>query len=106
MDVDEATALIGRRVKQYRLNQDLTQEDLATLAGVSLRAIKNAEAGKSTLATYTAVMQALGRIDNLLAAFPDEGVSPVQLLKSTTNAKKRASGKRQIEAEKPRELDW
>ncbi|WP_286844336.1 helix-turn-helix domain-containing protein, partial [Idiomarina sp. UBA4206] len=76
MDSDRVSALIGQRVRQYRLNQDLTQEDLATLANVSLNAVKSAEGGKSTLPTYVAILQALGHIDNLLAAFPDEGVSP------------------------------
>ena len=102
----DAAVLIGRRVKQYRLNQDLSQEDLAMLAGVSLKAVKNSEGGKSTLSTYAAIMIALGRIDNLLAAFPDDGVSPVQLLKSKVDSKKRASGKRQINVKKEEELDW
>ncbi|MCG8464648.1 MAG: helix-turn-helix domain-containing protein [Xanthomonadales bacterium] len=106
MSADKTAVVIGQRVKQYRLNQDLSQEDLSKLAGVSLKAVKNAEAGKSTLSTYVAVMMALGRIDYLLAAFPDDGISPVQLLKSTTNAKKRASGKKQINVKKQEALDW
>lgn len=106
MNADDTAVLIGRRVKQYRLNQDLSQEDLAMLAGVSLKAVKNSEGGKSTLSTYAAIMIALGRIDNLLTAFPDDGVSPVQLLKSKKNVKKRASGKRQVDVKKEDELDW
>ncbi|MCV6613463.1 MAG: helix-turn-helix domain-containing protein [Cellvibrionaceae bacterium] len=106
MNADNTAVLIGRRIKQYRLNQDLTQEDLAMLAGVSLKAVKNSEAGKSTLGTYAAIMIALGRQDQLLAAFPDEGVSPIQLLKSKTNSKKRASGKRKINPNPEQELDW
>ncbi|MCY3769116.1 MAG: helix-turn-helix domain-containing protein [Gammaproteobacteria bacterium] len=106
MNADDAAVLIGRRVKQYRLNQDLSQENLAMLAGVSLKAVKNSEGGKSTMSTYAAIMMALGRIDHLLAAFPDDGVSPVQLLKSKANSKKRASGKRQITVDKEQELDW
>ncbi|MBL4742396.1 MAG: transcriptional regulator, partial [Idiomarina sp.] len=52
MDSDRVSVIIGQRVRQYRLNQDLTQEDLATLANVSLNAVKSAEGGKSTLPTY------------------------------------------------------
>lgn len=106
MNADDAVVLIGQRVKQYRLNQDLSQEDLSKLAGVSLKAVKNAEGGKSTMNTYAAIMMALSRIDDLLAAFPDDGVSPVQLLKSKKNSKKRASGKRQIDVKKEEDLDW
>jgi transcriptional regulator with XRE-family HTH domain len=104
--IDDLAKLIGLRVRQYRLNQDLTQEDLSQLAGVSLKAVKNAEQGKSTIITYAAIMAALGRTDSLLGAFPDDGVSPVQLLKSTTKEKKRASGKRNIELTGNQELDW
>ncbi len=106
MDAKRIPTVIGQRVKQYRLNQDLTQEDLATLANVSLNAVKSAESGKSTLPTYVAILQALGHIDKLLAAFPDEGVSPVQLLKSTTKQKKRASGKTRVQPGDKGELDW
>ncbi|MCH2454646.1 MAG: helix-turn-helix domain-containing protein [Idiomarina sp.] len=106
MDSERVSAVIGQRVRQYRLNQDLTQEDLATLANVSLNAVKSAESDKSTLPTYVAILQALGRIDNLLAAFPEEGVSPVQLLKSSTKQKKRASGKTRVKPADNEELDW
>ncbi|MFU8785066.1 helix-turn-helix domain-containing protein [Aliidiomarina sp.] len=106
MGSKDIPALIGQRVKQYRLNQDLTQEDVATLANISLNAVKSAESGRSTLPTYVAILQALGHIDNLLAAFPDEGVSPVQLLKSSTKQKKRASGKTRVQPAGNKELDW
>lgn len=106
MHSERIPAIIGQRVKQYRLNQDLTQEDLATLAKVSLNAVKAAESGKSTLPTYVSILQALGHIDNLLAAFPDEGVSPVQLLKSSTKQKKRASGRKRVQPADNEELDW
>ena len=106
MNSERIPIIIGQRVRQYRLNQDLTQEDLATLANVSLNAVKSAESDKSTLPTYVAILQALGRIDNLLAAFPEEGVSPVQLLKSSTKQKKRASGKTRVKPADNEELDW
>ncbi len=106
MAAPSISKIIGQRVKQYRLNQDLTQEDLATLAQVSLNAVKSAESGKSTLPTYTAILEALGRADQLLAAFPDEGVSPVQILKSSTKRKQRASGKNRVKAPDNKELDW
>lgn len=106
MKYEQASAIIGQRVKQYRLNQDLTQEGLATLANVSLNAVKTAESGKSTLPTYVSILQALGHIDKLLAAFPDEGISPVQLLKSSTKKKQRASGKKRVSARSNEELDW
>ena|GEM_PF-601400 len=87
------------------MNQGLTQEDLAILANISLNAVKFAEGGESTLPTYVAILQVLGHIDNLLAAFPDESVSPLQLLKSSTKQKKRASGKTRVKPADNEELD-
>ncbi|MFC4701035.1 helix-turn-helix domain-containing protein [Glaciecola siphonariae] len=106
MTVAEIAELIGSRVKQYRLNRDLTQEDLATLASLSLNAIKKAEAGKSTLETYVSIMKALDLTEQFLSAFPDYGVSPIQLLKAKDNQKKRASGKTVIQTLNEEELDW
>ncbi|RVU37706.1 XRE family transcriptional regulator [Rheinheimera riviphila] len=106
MNANDVAELIGQRVRQYRLNQDLSQEALAQLASISLKAVKNAEGGKSTLSTYSALMLALGRIDYLLAAFPDDGISPVQLLHSSTQQKKRASGKTTAVISSKQELDW
>lgn len=106
MNANHISKLIGDRVRQYRLNQDLTQEQLADLAHISVTAVKSAEQGKSTLATYVDILAALGRLDGLLAAFPDDGVSPVQLLRSSTGQKQRASGKKSIDLSRDKELDW
>lgn len=98
--------LLGERIRQYRLNQDLTQEQLAERANISVTAVKSAERGKSTLPTYVEILSVLGRLDSLLAAFPDDGVSPVQLLKSSTGQKQRASGKQSTDLSRDKELDW
>ena len=67
---------------------------------------KNAEAGKSTLETYAAIMAALDLKDQLLGAFPDYGVSPIQLLKTKGTQRQRASGKTVVNASQKAELDW
>ncbi|WDE12009.1 helix-turn-helix transcriptional regulator [Thalassomonas haliotis] len=99
---------IGERVKQYRLNQNISQESLAELAGLSRTAIIKAEKGLSGLDTYLAIMKALGRIDALEAAFPEEAISPVQLVERNKRKRQRAytSEKSKNLNENKQELDW
>ncbi|WP_246601263.1 hypothetical protein [Alteromonas antoniana] len=51
-------------------------------------------------------MAALDLKDQLLGAFPDYGVSPIQLLKTKGTQKQRASGKTVVNASQKAELDW
>ena len=103
-----SSTVIGERIKQYRLNQNLSQDSLADLAGLSRTAIVKAEKGGSGLDTYIAIMKALGRIDVFDAAFPEESVSPVQMVERNKRKRQRASTKsKQKTAEnKHKELDW
>ena len=53
--------VIGSWAKSLRANQGLTQQELASRAGVSLRTIQNMEAGKPTRPpTRRRVLQVLG----------------------------------------------
>ncbi len=96
-------ALLGERLKQARLNADLTQAEVAELAGVSRKAVLNAEKGKVTLEVMVAILGALrltGQLDNFL---PVQHVSPIQLAKLQGRRRQRASGKRSSEQQEPPE---
>ncbi len=84
---------LGERLKQARLNQDLTQSQLAELAGVSRRSVLNAEKGKTQLETFVSLLVALGLTENLEHMIPTSVVSPVQLAKLQGKRRQRASGK-------------
>ncbi|NQY34598.1 MAG: helix-turn-helix transcriptional regulator [Alteromonadaceae bacterium] len=103
-----SSIVIGERIKQYRLNQNFSQESLAELAGLSRTAIVNAEKGKSGLDTYITIMRALGRIDVFESAFPEESVSPVQMVERNKRKRQRASSKpkRMKEYSNIEDLDW
>jgi putative transcriptional regulator len=100
--------IIGERIKQYRLNQNLSQMKIAKLSGLSRNAIQKAEKGSSALDTYIAIMKALGRIEALEAAFPEESISPVQLVERKSQKRLRASPQRNQETSviDNKELDW
>ncbi|GHA00610.1 hypothetical protein GCM10008090_06900 [Arenicella chitinivorans] len=85
--------MLGERLKQARLNQDVTQAQLADLAGVSRRSVLNAEKGKTQLETFVALLVALGLSDNLQQMIPSTNISPLQLAKLQGKHRQRASGK-------------
>lgn len=85
---------IGERLKQARLNLDLTQVEVAERAGVTRKAVLNAEKGKATLDVFVAIMHGLGLGSQLNNFMPPAPVSPVQLAKLQGKKRQRASGSR------------
>ncbi|MCP4657255.1 MAG: helix-turn-helix transcriptional regulator [bacterium] len=86
---------LGGRLRRYRLQQDVTQEDLARKAGVGTRTIRKLESGGDVqLSTVTRILRALGRLDALDAFLPAPGISPMELLRSGGRERRRASASR------------
>lgn len=87
---------LGQRVRRARLNQDLSQQQVADIAGLSRRAVANAEnTGAMNLETFISILQALGRVDELDSFLPEEPLSPAELYKLRGKERQRASGKEQ-----------
>lgn len=90
-----ALALIGERIQRERLNQNLTQAELAIRAGVAARTVRYLEAGRqTTVETLIRVMRALGKLGNLDSFLPEPGPSPIQMAKLQGRERRRASGPR------------
>lgn len=85
---------LGERLKQARLNADMTQVEVAEQAGISRKAVLNAEKGKVQLETLIAIMGALRLTDQLNNFLPTQEISPVQLAKLQGRKRHRASGQR------------
>jgi putative transcriptional regulator len=90
---------LGERLKQARLNADLTQADVARLAGVSRKVVLNAEKGQCQLEAFVAIMAALNLTQNLDRFLPPQPISPIQLAKLKGKQRQRASGVRKIKDE-------
>lgn len=82
---------LGDRIKMARLNANLTQRVLANKAGVSLKAVTNAEKGKSTLESMIAILIALDMTEQLNFFIPKQTISPIQLIELKGKERKRAS---------------
>jgi len=92
-----ATALaeeIGDRLKQARLNRDLTQSEVAELAGIARKTVLNAEKGKVQLNIMIAILMALDLTEQIDLFLPKQEISPLQLAKLQGKKRQRASGQR------------
>ena len=85
---------LGQRLKQARLNRDFTQQEVAERAGVSRKAVLNAEKGKTQLEILVAILQALDLTTQLDHFLPPQPPSPIQLAKLQGKQRQRASGQR------------
>ena len=94
---------LGERLKQARLNGDLTQAKVAELAGITRKAVLNAEKGKVQLEVFIAIMQALNLTGKLDLFLPKQEISPIQLSKLQGKKRQRASGQRKNKDEEASE---
>lgn len=85
---------LGMRLKQYRLNKNLSQQLVAERAGISRTAVQGAEKGETSLITIVRILRVLGRLDSLESFLPEPEISPVALAKMQGQKRKKASGKR------------
>lgn len=81
--IEELEASLGNNVRTLRLQRNLSQETLASRAGVSLNALKNLEGGKgATLRTLLSVLRALGKADWIQTLAPVASINPLHMVKN------------------------
>lgn len=95
---------LGERLKQARLNANLTQAEVASRTGLNRRTILNAEKGNVQLKNMVAILLTLGMADQINMFLPIQEISPLQLAKLKGKKRQRASRtqkkKRQIREDK------
>jgi transcriptional regulator with XRE-family HTH domain len=85
---------IGHRLTRTRLERNLTQAQLAEIAGVSKRTLERLESGAAAtqLTSFIRTCRSLGLLERLDLFLPTPEVSPVEQLKFQGRKRKRASG--------------
>ncbi len=93
---DEAIlAQVGERIRTERLNRNLTAQEVADYAGVSLATLSKVERGHNhSLKTLLRILRALGLLNRVEALLPDQGPSPIQLARLRGKQRQRATGSR------------
>ena len=83
---------LGRRLRQRRLDRNLSQHDVAQKAGVDRTTIGQLERdGRASLQTLVQVLRGLGALDELDAFLPAAGPSPLELARRQGRVRRRAS---------------
>jgi transcriptional regulator with XRE-family HTH domain len=116
---DEATLLaLGQKLRQLRLQKNITQTELAKESGVAKRTIERFEKGASVqLTSFVRMMRTLGLLDDLLHIVPDQTESPMAKMlaekqsgyaSGTTQRKHRRqrASKKQTNPPPPSESAW
>lgn len=71
---------IGRRLKQYRVQANLTQGEVASRQSLNVKTVSRAESGEDPrLSTLISILRALGRVQALDAFLPEPLVSPMSI---------------------------
>ena len=82
---------LGNRLRQARLNANITQAELASRTGLNRRTILNAEKGKVQLKNIVAILVSLNMAEQLNIFLPAQEISPLQLAKLKGQERQRAS---------------
>ena len=88
---------LGQHLRQQRLSRNWTQIELAAQGGVDPGVLRKIEAGKGyTITAFIGVLRALGLLDDLIAAVPEPGPSPIEMVKLKGQQRERATGRRKV----------
>jgi transcriptional regulator with XRE-family HTH domain len=91
---EDLMAVLGERIRELRLRENIAQTVLAARSGVSLKAVKNLENGTgATVASLLRVLRTLGRTGWIEALGPKVAISPMQMV-NRKKARLRATRKK------------
>jgi len=102
---DKALAeLIGRFIKEKRIEQNKTQLVVANAAGISRSTLSLLEKGEAvTIATFLQVLRVLDQLQVLDVFSIEPTISPMQLAKMELKKRKRVSGTTPLD---PQKSNW
>ncbi len=88
--IEEIGKTLAHRLRVLRLQQSLSQAELAARSGVSERALRNVEStGQTTLETFLRITQALGRASDLETIL-EVKIQSIRAMEDASKARKRA----------------
>jgi transcriptional regulator with XRE-family HTH domain len=101
---------LGTRLARTRLEQNTSQAQLATAAGVSKSTVERIETGREVkLSSFVRVLRALGRLELLDRLLPEPLPSPIERIRIQGKRRQRAAEPRREEEPPGKQLwrwDW
>jgi transcriptional regulator with XRE-family HTH domain len=99
---------LGGRLASTRLSRNLTQAALAEQAGVSKRTVERLESGAvaTQLSGFLRVCRVLGLVEHFESLIPEAVPSPIEQLKRQGAKRQRASGRKAVAADVPKQWTW
>lgn len=92
---------IGSRLRRKRLEKNITQQEIADIAGLNRITVGQVERGGSfSVLTLIQLLRALNSLEELDAFLPDPGLSPLQLAKMKGKQRRRASGQKRVDSKR------
>ncbi|MCF0177098.1 MAG: helix-turn-helix domain-containing protein [Bacteroidaceae bacterium] len=92
----EITKKISAKLKELRLKQNISRQEMSASSGVSMSSVVRMEDGEiKSFESFLRILRTLGRIDVLLPLVEEEEISPNEYFKlvhsTKTKQRKRAS---------------
>jgi transcriptional regulator with XRE-family HTH domain len=99
---------LGARLARTRLEQNVSQEQLASNAGVSKSTVERIETGREVkLTSLVRILRALGRLELLDQLIPEPLPSPIERARIQGRMRRRAAeSQRKDETEQPGPWRW
>lgn len=98
--------MLGKYIQQVRLQQNKTQQQVATAAGLNRTTVVQIEkGGGGTMISFVQILRALEQLQILEHFEVKPQISPLQLAKWEQNKRQRASAKKESPIKKPKS-DW
>ena len=83
---------LGQQLKSFRLQKNITQEDVAHKVGLNRVTIGEIEKGRpSSLLTFIQLLRAFDKLDLLNSFIAVQVISPIQMAKLQAKTRRRAS---------------
>jgi putative transcriptional regulator len=87
---------LGARLARTRLEQNISQEQLAADAGISKSTVERIETGREVkLTSFVRILRALGRLELLDRLVPEPLLSPIERVRIQGRRRRRAGGRRE-----------
>jgi transcriptional regulator with XRE-family HTH domain len=98
---------LGTRLRENRLERNMSQADLAAEAGIGRVTLQRLEEGQSgSMTSFVRVLRALDLLNGIDALIPEKTPSPIEEMRQRGRQRKRAGSPPQGDSPRPGSRPW